>query len=207
MAESNSQSEFIRRLPKAELHLHLEGTVTPETLVELSRRHDSVTLTLDKSFSIYDYKNFSEFLMAFKAVTERLRTPEDYELIAWRMFERLAAQGIVHAEIYVAVGVVYYWAKIEFEPLFAGLESARIRAEQKLGITAYWIFDAVRHFGVEAAVGSGAKLTVGAGLLLRGGVWLLRSVDKLWKREGNDETKSENRRFLRPMPRNARWCS
>ena len=151
MAESNSQSEFIRRLPKAELHLHLEGTVTPETLVELSRRHDSVTLTLDKSFSIYDYKNFSEFLMAFKAVTERLRTPEDYELIAWRMFERLAAQGIVHAEIYVAVGVVYYWSKVEFEPLFAGLESARIRAEQKLGITAYWIFDAVRHFGVEAA--------------------------------------------------------
>lgn len=151
MVESSSQSEFIRRLPKAELHLHLEGTVTPETLVELSRRHDASPLTLDKSLGIYDYKNFSEFLMAFKAVSERLRTPEDYELIAWRMFERLAAQGIVHAEVYVSVGVVYYWGRTEFEPLFAGLERARIRAEQELGITVYWIFDAVRHFGVEAA--------------------------------------------------------
>lgn len=151
MTEFNSQSEFIRRLPKAELHLHLEGTITPETLVELSRRHDASPLTLDKSFEIYDYRNFSDFLLAFRAVSERLRTTEDYELIAWRMFERLAAQGIVHAEVYVAVGVVYYWARSDFEPLFDGLERARIRAERELGITAFWIFDAVRHFGVEAA--------------------------------------------------------
>ena len=151
MADFKPQVEFIRRLPKAELHLHLEGTVTPETLVELSLRHDGAPLSLEAARAIYRYKDFTGFLMAFKAVTERLRTPEDYELIAWRMLERLAAQGIVHAEVYVAVGVVYYWGRTEFEPLFEGMERARKRAEQDFGITTYWIFDAVRHFGVEAA--------------------------------------------------------
>jgi aminodeoxyfutalosine deaminase len=151
LPESNSQIEFIRRLPKAELHLHLEGTVAPETLVELSRRHDLAPLTLEQALAIYRYKDFTGFLMAFKAVTERLRTQEDYELIAWRMLERLAVQGVVHAEVYVAVGVVYYWGRSDFEPLFEGLERARNRAEAEFGITAYWIFDAVRHFGVEAA--------------------------------------------------------
>jgi aminodeoxyfutalosine deaminase len=149
--ESKSQLEFIRRLPKAELHLHLEGTVTPETLVELSRRHDGAPLSLDEARAIYQHQDFTGFLMAFKAVTERIGTPGDYELIAWRMLERLAAQGVVHAEVYTAVGVVYYWGRTEFEPLFEGLERARKRAERDLGITVYWIFDAVRHFGVEAA--------------------------------------------------------
>jgi adenosine deaminase/aminodeoxyfutalosine deaminase len=138
-------------LPKAELHLHLEGTVTPDTLVELSQRRDGAPLSLDEARAIYRYKDFTGFLMAFKAVTERLRTAEDYELVAYRMLERLAAQGVVHAEVYIAVGVVYYWGRTEFEPLFAGLERARQRAEQNFGISAYWIFDAVRHFGPEAA--------------------------------------------------------
>jgi aminodeoxyfutalosine deaminase len=148
---SQSQIDFIRRLPKAELHLHLEGTVTPETLVELSARHDLAPLSLDQARAIYAYKDFTGFLNAFKAVTDRLRTPEDYELIAWRMLKRLAAQGVVHAEVYIAVGVVHYWARSEFEPLFVALERARKRAEQDYGITVHWIFDAVRHFGVEAA--------------------------------------------------------
>jgi adenosine deaminase/aminodeoxyfutalosine deaminase len=89
--------------------------------------------------------------MAFKAVTERLRAADDYELITYKMLEKLAAQGVVHAEVYVAVGVVYFWGRTEFEPLFAGMERGRLRAEKDFGVTAYWIFDAVRHFGVEAA--------------------------------------------------------
>ena len=143
---------FLRRLPKAELHLHLEGTVTPETLAELSTRHDDAgALTLDQARALFHYTDFSGFLLAFKAITEHLRTADDYQLVAWRMAESLARQGVVHAEIYVSVGVVYYWRRREFEPLFEGMESARIRAESELGLTLYWIFDAVRHFGPEEA--------------------------------------------------------
>jgi adenosine deaminase/aminodeoxyfutalosine deaminase len=65
---------------------------------------------------------------------------------------------VVHAEVYISVGVVYYWRKEEdaadpllFEKIFAGLERARERGERDFGVTLYWIFDAVRHFSVPEA--------------------------------------------------------
>jgi len=69
---------------------------------------------------------------------------------------------VVHAEVYVSVGVVYYWRKAEFEAdpggfdylwegIFRGMEAGRIRGERDFGVSLYWIFDAVRHFGVEEA--------------------------------------------------------
>ena len=145
---------FIRRLPKAELHLHLEGTILPETLVELSARHDARPITLKKARALYNFDDFTSFIECFKAVTRRLVNLEDYELAAWRMLERLAAQGVVHAEVYISVGVIYMWRNFDpraLEPIFAGLERARERGERELGLTLYWIFDAVRHFTVEEA--------------------------------------------------------
>lgn len=146
-----SIADFLCRLPKAELHLHLEGTVMPKTLVELSERHPAGRLTLEQAQDLYRYVDFSGFLMAFKAITERLQTAADYELITYRMAQALAAQGVVHAEVFVSVGVVYYWRRVEFEPLFAGMERGRLQAEREFGITILWIFDAVRHFGAEEA--------------------------------------------------------
>ena len=145
---------FIRRLPKAELHLHLEGTVEPSTLVELSGRHDDRPLTLAQAEGLYRFHDFSEFLEAFKVVTRLLSGPEDYELAAWRMMQQLADQGIVHAEVYISVGVIYLWRNHDpasFEPIFLGLERARERGLRELGVSLYWIFDAVRHFTVEEA--------------------------------------------------------
>jgi adenosine deaminase/aminodeoxyfutalosine deaminase len=146
--------EFIRRLPKAELHLHLEGTITPATLVELSRRHDATPITLPEAEALYHFTDFTGFLNAFKAVCERLITPEDYELAAWRMAQHLAEQGVVHAEVYISVGVIYHWRNPDpdcFDPIFKGLERSRLRAERELGLTLYWILDAVRHFPLDEA--------------------------------------------------------
>src|SRR5947209_4407290 len=109
-----ANSSFIGALPKAELHLHLEGTLEPETLVELSKRHDSDPLTIERAHRLYQYENFHGFMMAFKAVTERLLTPEDYELATYRMMERLHGQHVIHAEVYISVGVVH-WRQQEFE--------------------------------------------------------------------------------------------
>jgi len=152
--EESTQAEFVdqvRALPKCELHLHLEGTIVPETLVALSARHDADPLALEQARALYRYDDFQGFLMAFRAVTQRLLTAEDYELVTYEMLRRLAAQGVVHAEVYVSVGVVYYWRKAEFAPLFAGMERGRLRGEREFGVTLFWIFDAVRHFGVEEA--------------------------------------------------------
>ena len=146
--------DFIRRLPKAELHLHLEGTILPSTLVELSARHDARPIALSQAQALYQFTDFTGFLDAFKAVTARLLSPEDYELVAWRMMQQLAAQGVVHAEVFIAVGIVYHWRKHDpscFEPIFAALERARERGRRELGLSLYWIFDAVRHFSLEEA--------------------------------------------------------
>jgi len=146
--------DFIRRLPKAELHLHLEGTILPATLVELSGRHDARPITLAEAETLYRFTDFTGFIECFKAVTRRLKEPQDYELAAWRMMQQLAAQGIVHAEVYISVGVIYMWRDFDprcFEPIFAALERARERASRELNLSLFWIFDAVRHFTVEEA--------------------------------------------------------
>jgi len=156
--------DIAHRLPKAELHLHLEGTVLPATLSELSRRHPTLLTTegsrytpspasgdfLDEAAvqALYQYEDFTGFLMAFKAVTERMRTPEDYELVTYRMMQQLGAQNVLHAEVYVSVGVVH-WRGQQFAPLFAGMERGRKAGERDFGVHVFWIFDAVRHFGVE----------------------------------------------------------
>jgi adenosine deaminase/aminodeoxyfutalosine deaminase len=109
---------FIHRLPKAELHLHLEGTILPSTLVELSARHDARPLTLPEAEALYRFTDFTGFLEAFKAVTRLLIGPDDYELATWRMMEHLAEQGVVHAEVFISVGVIYLWRN--HDPASAG---------------------------------------------------------------------------------------
>jgi len=162
--DPHKPNAFILSLPKAELHLHLEGTVDPHTLSELSHKHTAPfpwennrykplpdshrPLTLAEARALYEYEHFTGFLLAFKAVTERMRDPEDYELVTYRMMQKLAAERVLHAEVFVSVGVVF-WRGQEFDPLFEGMERGRLRGERDFGVSLLWIFDAVRHFGPE----------------------------------------------------------
>lgn len=142
-------TSFLATLPKAELHLHLEGSVAPSTLhdLQLSR---GVKTTLAEVEKLYLYDDFVGFLMAFKAITEHLRTPDDYELITHRLMERLKAENVLHAEVYVSVGVCL-WREQDFDAIFEALERGRKRGERDFGVSLLWIFDAIRHFGAEAA--------------------------------------------------------
>jgi adenosine deaminase/aminodeoxyfutalosine deaminase len=160
-----ASKSFIQSLPKAELHLHLEGSVDPATLVELSRRYNTPLPTENNRYDVagsgdvltdedvrrlYSYNDFNGFLLAFKSVTERLRSPEDYELVTYRLMQKLRQQNVVHAEVYVSVGVIR-WRGQPVEPIFEGLERGRERGQRDFGVSLLWIFDAVRHFGPEAA--------------------------------------------------------
>ena len=157
MAKARIQPEidipdWLLRLPKAELHLHLEGTITPETLVVLSRRHDAEPLTLEAARALYHYENFLAFLMTFKAVSSRLQTAEDYAFITHEMIKDLAAQGVVHAEVYISWGILMrFKPELPIESVMDAVEEARIRAEQEFGTSVLWIIDAVRNFGLEEA--------------------------------------------------------
>jgi adenosine deaminase/aminodeoxyfutalosine deaminase len=144
-------AEWLRGLPKVELHLHLEGTIKPETLLELSKRHDAEPLTAEAAKKLYVYENFQGFMDSFKAVSSRLVGPDDYELITYNMVRDLAGQGVVHAEVYISFGIIYFWKRSEVEPFVEAIERGRERGEREFGTTVYWLIDAVRHFGAEEA--------------------------------------------------------
>ena len=133
--------DFLLQMPKAELHLHLEGSVEPETLHEL----DPAT-PIEEFRALYEYADFDAFLRTFGAIGKRLRTPDDYGLITRRLLERLAAQNVRYAEIIIAAGVVL-WKQQEFAPIF----DAIVNAAADSPVETRWIFDAVRQFGTEPA--------------------------------------------------------
>ena len=140
---------WLRGLPKAELHLHLEGSITPETLVELSQANDAEPLTLEAAKQVYSYTDFPSFLMSFKAVTQRLHSAADYETITYAMLRDLAAQGVRHAEAYISIGILYHFARLDVDEVMAAIERGRVRGEKDFGVSLLWIIDAVRHFGLE----------------------------------------------------------
>jgi len=141
--------ERIASLPKAELHLHLEGSIRPAIACELAARH-GVALTEEEVRRRYAYTNFAGFLDAFKWVTSFLRDPADFGLVAADLAEQLLQQNVVYAEITLSVGVMFLRQQrpeANFAAILAATESFESR-----GLRLNWIFDAVRQFGAEAAM-------------------------------------------------------
>src|ERR1700691_3598258 len=136
-------------LPKAELHLHLEGSIRPETAVELAERH-GVTLTAAEVAARYNYSSFAGFIEAFKWVTSFLRDPEDYALITRKLAEELVRQNVVYAEITISAGVMLRRmqnVEANFTAIREASESVVFRK-----LRPGWIVDAARQFGPEAAM-------------------------------------------------------
>lgn len=124
---------------KAELHLHLEGSVDAETMQLLAPE-----LSLDEIRERYRFDGFPGFLGCFKWIVERLRTPDDYALITRRLLDRLRAGNVQYAEITLSAGVVV-WKKQAFGPIYDAVRQAASGA----GVEVQWNLDGIRHFGVE----------------------------------------------------------
>ncbi len=139
----------IRSLPKAELHLHVEGSIRPSTAVELAARH-GVALTEEEARRRYRYSDFAGFLSAFNWVASFLREPGDYALITRRLAEELLAQGVVYAEVITAVGVML-WQEQDAEANFVAMAEAAREYEPR-GLTIRWLPDAAWQLGADAAL-------------------------------------------------------
>ena len=147
--------QFIARLPKVELHLHLEGSLRPDTLHELSRgkgraENEVDQWILERHQQQYRYPTFLAFIEAFKFAALLLETPQDYALATVRLMEWLAEQNVKYAEITLAAGVVL-WKKQPLDRVYEAVRAASLEAGARLGLHVNWILDAVRQFGLEPA--------------------------------------------------------
>jgi aminodeoxyfutalosine deaminase len=139
----------IASLPKAELHLHLEGSIQPATVCALTARHGTL-VTEEEVRRHYAYRNFPEFIEAFIWVTSFLREPQDYALIARDLAEHLLTQSVVYAEVTLSIGVMLL-RKQQPEAHFEALLHATEPFESR-GLRFRWVFDAARQFGADAAM-------------------------------------------------------
>src|ERR1700723_4338794 len=138
----------IDALPKAELHLHLEGSIRPDTALKLAARH-GVTLTPEEVAARYNFSNFSGFLDMFKWVTSFLRTPDDYALITRQLCEELVRQNVVYAEFTISAGVILRRMQ-DLEATVAAIRDATHSVPFARLRTAF-ILDAARQFGPDPA--------------------------------------------------------
>jgi adenosine deaminase len=137
---------LLRQLPKAELHLHLEGMLLPERVLSLAQEY-SVPLDADELYSRYDLRGFSQFLELYKWATSFLREPGDYALLAQDAATALHEQVVVYAEITLSIGVMLLRKQDVAENFAAFSEVFQRNASSGTGPRVQFIFDAVRQFG------------------------------------------------------------
>jgi aminodeoxyfutalosine deaminase len=130
------------RVQKAELHVHLEGSIEAETLLEIDP-----SLSRDEIERNLHGHTFEEFLRGYIWLIKRLRTPEHYAIATRDLLDRLASQNVTYAEITLSAGVVL-WKDQDL----AAVYDAVWRESQRSRVKTYWIPDAVRHFGAEAGL-------------------------------------------------------
>jgi len=128
-------------MERAELHLHLEGSVEPETLQEIDP-----SLTKQEIAAAFSHTDFEGFIQSFIWVNKRLQKPEHYAIAARRLFERLACEQVTYVEVTLSVGTIL-WKGQDFPPIYEALQREAARSKVKVR----WILDAIRHFGAEAA--------------------------------------------------------
>ena len=147
-----SLHEFIAGLPKAELHLHIEGSLEPELMFGLAKRN-KVSLPFDSVEAVraaYDFSNLQDFLDIYYAGADVLRTEQDFEDLGLAYFRRAAADSVRHAEIFFDPQT-HTDRGIPFQVAIDGLLASMDRAEAELGISSRLILCFLRHLDEDAA--------------------------------------------------------
>lgn len=146
------QHDFIAGLPKAELHLHIEGSLEPELMFKLAQRNGVAIpyASVEEVRAAYSFSNLQDFLDIYYAGADVLRTEADFRDLALAYFDRVAADGVAHAEIFFDPQT-HTDRGIAFDTVITGLLAGMDEAEASLGITSRLILCFLRHLDEDAA--------------------------------------------------------
>ena len=140
--------DFVREMPKVELHVHLEGSIRPEILLTLADRNGVALPAKDvagvKEF--YRFTDFDHFIRVYFAISDCLRTLDDYVLIARDFGAEMARQNIRYAEVTFTPHTNVTNTGLPFEDILAALNEGRSQAEQEFGVRFQWVLDIVRDY-------------------------------------------------------------
>lgn len=146
-------TDFITGLPKAELHLHIEGSLEPELMFDLAKRNKIALpfANVEAVRAAYAFSNLQDFLDIYYQGAQVLLTEEDFKDLAVAYFKRLAADGGVHAEIFFDPQT-HTDRGVPFQVVMDGLLAGMAWAEAELGVTSKIILCFLRHLPEDAAL-------------------------------------------------------
>ncbi len=142
-----AEQQLIRRMPKAELHIHLEGSVRPETLLDLGRKHgvEYPFRDVEGARAWFRFRDFPHFVEIYEAVLASLITAEDHERVTYELAEDAAAQNIRYIEVTLSpASPLNPRSDALPDVVLAGCRAAARRAKDDFGVQMQFIVDAVR---------------------------------------------------------------
>ncbi|MFM2331995.1 MAG: hypothetical protein RIQ74_818 [Pseudomonadota bacterium] len=147
-----NQIELIRALPKAELHVHIEGTFEPELMFAIAQRNQIQIpyQSVEEVKQAYNFHNLQSFLDIYYAGANVLVYEQDFYDLAWAYFEKCAEDRVVHTEMFFDPQT-HTERGVAFATVLAGLKRACKDAQEKLGISSQLIMCFLRHLSEEKA--------------------------------------------------------
>lgn len=138
--------EYLEAVPKVELHVHLEGSIEPETLLNIAQRNgvDLPVSTVDEARKWFVFRDFYHFSKVYNAITKCLRTSDDYELVVCELGRELARHNVNYAEVTFSPAGHRFLGAVNELTFMDGLSRGRGRVMDELGIELNWIFDLTR---------------------------------------------------------------
>ena len=152
LADMNEIRQFIQDLPKAELHIHIEGSLEPEMMFDLAQRnHVKLAYTDVESIrSAYNFNCLQDFLDLYYQGMSVLQTERDFHDLTWAYLHKCKAQNVVHTEIFFDPQG-HTQRGLEFATVISGITSALEEGERELGITSRLIMCFLRHLDQDSA--------------------------------------------------------
>lgn len=144
---------FLQQIPKAELHIHIEGSLEPEMMFALAKRNgiELAYKSVQEVGDAYNFQNLQSFLDLYYAGMSVLQTQQDFYDLTWAYLQKAAAENVRHTEIFFDPQA-HTSRGIEFATVHTGIYQALQDAKEKLGISAYLILCFLRHLSAESAM-------------------------------------------------------